>query len=117
MKKLIFFLCILSVSMFCFGQNEHFKFRDIEIKGKVTEFVNKLKSLGYTPLTVNANTHILKGSFIGKECEIHVHSTPISKTVYGVTVFFPKEKSWFLLKGTPNILFLTFKFSQRAEVR
>jgi len=78
------------------------KFRDIEIDGKLNEFVSKMKGLGYTFIENYKNTAIMEGNFIGKECRIFILSTPKTKTVWKVAVFLPKESSWRSLKSEYN---------------
>jgi len=91
MKKLLAFIFVVLFFEFCFAQNEHFKFKEIEIDGQVIEFVDKLQKSGYSIFGIATEDGcILKGEFWGEECELIVFSTEKSKVVYGVAVNFNK---------------------------
>ena len=99
MKKIKLIALLLFVSIYCFGQDEHLKFRNIDITGNVTEFVDKLKGLGYSVALESDEAHILNGLFIGKECRICVLITEKTKTVWGVGVFLPENNAWTALQS------------------
>ena len=94
MKKIKLIALLLLVSIFCFGQSEHLKFRNIEIKGEVNRFVDQLKEIGYTVTVESDEATILNGVFIGKECRIYVLKSEKTKTVWGVGVYLPEFSSW-----------------------
>lgn len=98
MKKITLFLFVILNVNFCFGQNEHLKFRDIDIDGHITEFISKLEKLGYSIQVNSDDTVMLKGSFIGRECDIFVQFSSKTKIVYGVMIHLPIEKSWYSFK-------------------
>jgi len=99
MKNLIFLL--LFIPVFCLGQDKHMKFRDIELKGNILNFVNELQKLDYSLSSVEneGTTAVLKGKFIGKDCELFVLASSKTKTVWKVSVYFHKSNSWKTLKS------------------
>ncbi len=107
MKKLLLFsICIaLSCSIGVAQSNsslppKHLSFRDIPIDGNITNFVNKLKNSGFSLIKLNGNSATMTGKFTGKDCEIFVTASTKTNTVYKVSVYLPKETSWYSAKST-----------------
>ena len=100
MKNLLFYL-LLFIPTVSFGQNEHIKFRDIELNGTILNFVAELKKLNYSISDVDyeGTTIVMKGKFIGRDCELIILSTAKTKTVWKVAVYFKKSNNWLSLKS------------------
>ena len=99
MRKLLLFTFLFFISFISFGQSIHLKFRNIEIDGNVSQFVEKLKEIGYTVKMEADEAYILNGIFIGKESKLCVLITEKTKTVWGVGVYLPENSSWEALKS------------------
>jgi hypothetical protein len=100
MKKNIVIITLLFISIAVFGQNvNHIKFRDIAVDGELSQFVSKLKNIGYSlESTTKDNASILKGTFLGKKGDLFVISSPKTKTVWKVAFYFREDDSWKSLK-------------------
>jgi len=101
MKKLLL-LTVLLIPFLCFSQSEHLKFRDIEINGTATQFLSKLKNLGYIVKDVDSDGYTMKGKFAGDDCTLYIYSSPKTKTVYKIVVVFSEKSSWHSLKNQYN---------------
>ena len=75
---------------------EHLKFKDIPINGKINSFAQKLVNIGYQRQMAGEENEliILKGEFVNKQCAIVVNGTKKTKTAYLVTVLLPTETDW-----------------------
>jgi len=102
MKKILYIILLLLFSFSTFAQSEHLKFRDIELNGSITDFIQKLEKLGYSVKTNLNDIYLLEGDFIGKTCEVIVVSSKKTKTVWKVKVNLPEGKSWYSLKSEYN---------------
>lgn len=90
---------LLFTSIFCFGQNEHLKFRDIEINGTLTEFLTRLTKIGYKTSKMYDGMCSMDGAdFAGKESKITVFFDSETKIVSSLRIDFPCEKDWNTLK-------------------
>ena len=85
MKKVILFICLL-FTVTCVYSQEHLKFKDIPIDGKLSTFVKKLKEQGYTQTDKEEYYYSLKGKFAGEDVNITPYGTEITKTVWKVMV-------------------------------
>lgn len=96
MKKVLFVLMMFFAS-FCWGQ----QFDGVEIFGSLSSVISSFKSKGYVVKSyINSHDALLKGYFLGDYIEIYVFSTPKTKKVCKVSIFFPKEETWDALKGS-----------------
>lgn len=91
---------------------EHLKFKDLEINGNIHDFICNLQELGFSVLTQidDYNITILQGLFAGLMCDIYVAYSPISKTVWKVSVHVSNPENWVDIKNKYNLF---FSFSQR----
>lgn len=119
MKKLLFSLLIIAVSVAAYAQGQHLTFKNIPIDGSLTKCVNALKNAGYElkyqdPDGVGA---IMEGSFTNQKATVAIITTPQSKTVWKIAVLFEDQNSWYSLKGDYLILKanLTTKYGQPEE--
>ena len=96
----------------------HFTFKDIPMDGSVTEFADQLIKQGFTIEDTNSLGAVLSGSFTGKDVYIVAQATPKTKTVYGVTVVYPQQTSWKVLKSDYDNIksMLTVKYREPFEV-
>ena len=76
----------------------HFQFRGVPIDGHLSDFVAKMKQLGYTEKVQYEDVVIMEGTFTGRNAELHILHTPKSKAVYSVEVYLDKASSWHFLK-------------------
>jgi hypothetical protein len=97
MKRLVLLLlCTLPILLFA---QEHMEFRGIPIDGNVSDFVSKMKGIGYTLDEVDGDITIMNGKFTGKDASIYIISSPKTKIVCRVTVYFEKQTSWSSIKS------------------
>ena len=95
MKRVVFFLTFLVMSLVCFGQteSEHLKFMGIPLEGSLSNFTNKLKAKGFKETTEGPN--LLIGYFAGiADCHIFITCFNNTNQVESVTVAFPVSESW-----------------------
>ncbi|KAA6342110.1 hypothetical protein EZS27_010105 [termite gut metagenome] len=93
MKKILLILNFIFITLNSFGQN-HFIFNNLEINGKVTNFIDKLTKNDRFKIIgkIDENCHQLYGNFIGKDkCRINVINTPKTKIVCYVEVFLSED--------------------------
>ena len=100
MKNLFSFF-LLFISVVGFGQNGHIKFRDVELKGPILNFVSEMQKLDYTVSGTEqgGSAMIMAGKFIGRECKLFILSTAKTKTVWKVVVYFNKTNDWITLRS------------------
>lgn len=104
MKKILLLsITSLILSIACFAQTEHLKFKGFPITGKLSSFVSTLRSAGYSTVTTTENSIIMKGAFAGfEDCVVFVISTPKTKTVWKIVVYLPEQTSWYSVKSRYN---------------
>ena len=113
MKRVVFFLTFLVLSLVCFGQteSEHIKFMGIPIDGTQKAFINKLKAKGFEQDEMFPR--ILYGKFAGYSgCRIIIpgDENDFDSSFGMVTVIFPEAKDWEELSLTyDNLKRLTTK--------
>ena len=78
---------------------EHLEFRGIPIDGNLTNFVSKMKSIGYTVEAEDGNVVLMKGKFTNRDATLLVCSSVKSHTVWKVCVLFDEASSWNSLKS------------------
>lgn len=93
MKKILISIAIiiaLITAMFAYFQSnkEHYKFLDIPLNLKEDEFYEQLRMKGFK---YDKESDEYSGRFGGEKCWILLHSTAITKTVYGVTVILEND--------------------------
>jgi len=91
-------LAFLLLSTLGFSQ-EPMKFRNIPLRGTLTEFANQLVKLGYTiEDKTEKDVIIMSGQFANNKCEIILLGTLTSNIIWKVGVYFPKNTSWSSIK-------------------
>jgi hypothetical protein len=70
----------------------------IPVGGNETEYIDKLKNKGFKAYDKKGNITYLKGEINDEEVTLGAISTPISKTIWKLVIFFPIQNSWGLLK-------------------
>ncbi len=107
MKRVVFFLTFMVISLVCFGQeeSEHLLFKGIPIDGSLESFSKKLHEKGFRPVfeTLEAfrdsagyySINILKGSFYDDpNCKVFIIEDKDSKRVYQIGVLFSPIYLW-----------------------
>ncbi len=94
------FVCLI-FAMSIYAQDQHLTFKNIPIDGPLRTFVSKLEQQGFRldEYSDDRTAAFLTGNFTGEEATIIVVTTPSTKKVCRVAVFFPKKKSWHSLKS------------------
>lgn len=95
-------LFVLFFANFVFAQTEeHLTFKGIPINGSLTTFVQKMKTAGFSFVEyVSDNTiAVFSGKFAGDDAKIYVASSPKTKTVFKVVVYYGKQTSWQSIKS------------------
>jgi hypothetical protein len=88
-------LLLLLFSLDSFGQ----EFLGIKVDGKLNEVVTKFKQKGFKITSPDSNNPILKGKAGNLSVEIVIFSSPITKTVYKLTVYLPEQTTWASIKS------------------
>lgn len=101
MKKLILGFAALLLSLAVFAQeNQHLTFKKVPIDGTLSQFVTKMKAVGFTVVGQDSKTAILKGDFAGyKGCSVYAQTLDSKDLVYYVGVRFPSNDTWITLEG------------------
>jgi hypothetical protein len=93
-------LAVLSFFILLFSCNSFAQeFLGIKVDGKLNEVVTKFKQKGFTITAPDSNNPILEGKAGNLNVEIVIFSSPISKTVYKLNVYLPKQTSWSNIKS------------------
>lgn len=95
MKKLFLSILISCLAVTTFCQNSHLTFKGVPIDGTLTEYVNKMKALGFTHLGTEDGIALMQGDFAGyKNCTIGVQTLKPRNLVHEITVIFPSQEKW-----------------------
>lgn len=119
MKKILVTLVagILTISLF--AQDSHLKFKGVPIDGSLTEFVNKMKSAGFTHIGTEDGIAALQGDFAGyKNCTVAVFTVKPLNVVSMIGVIFNSRDNWADLEGDYDFFkeMLTEKYGVPAVV-
>lgn len=81
------------------------EFLGVKVDGKKDDAIAVFKSKGFIPSKIdyilksgNYNFAALDGTAGGKEVELSIHYTPISKLVWAFVIHLPEKTSWYSLK-------------------
>ena len=98
MKKIVIFISIvalLTTNSNIYGQ----EFLGIKVDGKLSEVVAKFKLKGFKVTSPDDTSPILVGKAGGSNVEVIILSSPISKTVFKIAVYLPKQNDWESIKS------------------
>ena len=97
MKKLSISLAICLLSIVTYSQSVF----GVEVSGLKTDVVNKFKAKGFKiPITPSLTVTTLQGTIDGTKYDVLVCNTPITKKVWKIIVYLPKQENWYDLKNT-----------------
>jgi hypothetical protein len=96
MKKYILLLLITLSSIFSYSQ----EFNGVLVDGDLPSFVSKMKAKNYTLRKYIENGAIMDGKVGYNDVEVFIFTTPKSKKVFRLSVYFPKKTTWSSLKGS-----------------
>lgn len=119
--------CITSIAFFlitivAFSQtklNDHLTFKGVPIDGTLNEFVQNMKSKGFSHMGTENGIGMLMGDFAGyKECVIGVSTLKDKDLVSKIVVIFPELDTWASLSGNYYNLkgLLAEKYGEPSEV-
>lgn len=115
--KTIILLFIIPV--FAYSQtSEHLSFKGVPIDGTLSEYVSKMKQVGFTYVKTDGGVAILKGDFASyKDCIVGVATLKGKDLVSKITVIFPTQESWSMLSSNYFNLkeMLTEKYGHPSE--
>jgi hypothetical protein len=93
-KQFLILLLVLSTNL-TFGQ----EFLGIKVDGKLNDVVEKFKLKGLKVTDGSTpNVKIMEGFVGDRNLEVYIKCTPTTKTVWGFTVYLPKQTVWSSLK-------------------
>lgn len=120
MKNFVTFLVLAVSALVSFAQSEseHLMFKGVPIDGTLSEYVSKMKSVGFNFLGEKDGTAVLKGEFAGfKDCKIFVSTLKAKDLVSTICVAFPYKNKWGLLEDDYKELksMLTIKYGEPSE--
>ena len=119
MKKILATLLSILIAASLFAQDAHLKFKGVPIDGSLTEFVNKMKSAGFTHIGTQDGMAALQGDFAGyKNCTVAVFTVKPLNIVSMIAVGFNIRDKWSDLESDYNLLkeLLTEKYGAPAQV-
>lgn len=95
MKNIFIILLASSLSNYSFSQ----EFLGVKVGGKKEAVVNVFKSKGFKVTgDIKEDVVSMKGIAASKELELNIVCSPISKTVWKFSVYFPEQSTWSRLK-------------------
>jgi hypothetical protein len=90
MKKLILLIYIFTLNFPLFAQQGHMSFLGIPVDGKIEVFNQKIVAKGFKPDVSHnaqkASPYWYTGYFAGYSCDVYVHFSKHSRTVYDVSI-------------------------------
>ena len=93
MKRfLLTIICVVAVIL-VYAEGK-MTFKGIDIDGDLPSFVDKLEMQGFVMQDMRDDCAIMSGTFTAEDVKLYIHATPISKTVYGVSVIYKPQDSW-----------------------
>ena len=114
MRKFLFTLICFTFAILVHAQEGHLKFKGVPIDGSLTEFVNKMKSAGFTHIGTPDGMAALQGDFAGyKNCTVAVFTVKPLNVVSMIGVIFQSSDNWADLKSDYDFFkeMLTEKYS------
>jgi hypothetical protein len=120
MKKILmlFTACLMAMMMNAQTANEHLKFKGVPIDGTLSQYVQKMKTAGFSMLGMENGAAILQGDFAGnKGCTIVVGTLKGKDLVSEIVVAFPEYETWSALYGSYSDLksMLTEKYGEPSD--
>jgi len=95
MKKLLFVLFTVLISTTTFSQS----FNGIEIGGKLSDFVSRMKQKGYSYVEQTENGAVMKGTLSGEIVEFWISVTAKTKVIWKLSIYFPENNSWYSINS------------------
>lgn len=119
MRRFLTTIISLVFATALFAQEAHLKFKGVPIDGSLTEFVNKMKTAGFTHIGTKDGIAALEGDFAGyKNCIVGVYAVKPLNIVSMIAVAFNARGSWSDLEHDYNTLkeLLTEKYGAPTKV-
>lgn len=119
MRRFLTTIISLIFATALFAQGSHLKFKGVPIDGSLTEFMNKMKTAGFTHIGTENGIAVLKGDFAGhKNCIVAVCTVKPLNIVSMIVVGFNTRDKWSDLEEDYNKLkgMLTKKYGAPTQV-
>ena len=119
MRRVLTTIISLIFATTVFAHETHLKFKGVPIDGSLTEFVNKMKTAGFTHIGTENGIAVLKGDFAGhKNCTVAVCTIKPLNIVSMIVVGFTTRDKWSDLEEDYNKLkgMLTEKYGVPTQV-
>lgn len=118
MKKLTILFGLTLMTTLSFSQ----EFLGVKPNGNKQDVINKFIQKGFKQTSKTANVVMMDGVVNNVKYEVHIVSTPISKKVWKLSIYLPRETNWYSIKtqyykfadklkekyGEPNNTYETF---------
>ncbi|MBR5018235.1 MAG: hypothetical protein IKX53_01190 [Bacteroidales bacterium] len=117
--KRFFTLAIALLNCLVLSAQDHLEFKAIPIDGTTSSFVESLTKAGFKKIQQTPEGVVLSGTFTGKECNVIVESSIITKTPHSVYVLLSEESDWATIKNDYNTIKkgLTLKYGEPAKMK
>lgn len=86
--------------------NRHITFKGLEIDGRLRDFVNELKKMGFKKSSFLENLSInetcMEGEFTREKVVVHIKTSKESGVVFEITIYFPdlnENADWYTVKS------------------
>lgn len=100
MKNIIAIITAAILSIVCFGQEAHLKFKGISIEGNYKAFAQKLIQKGFTQIESSEDGIILSGNFMATpNVMVLVYPDPTTKAVSAVSAMIEAGNNWPSIEG------------------
>ena len=93
MKRILLTIIFVVAVIFAYAEG-HMTFKGVDINGNIESFVAKLEEQGFVKQSIKKDHAIMTGFFTAEDVILYIHATPISNTVYGVSVVYKPADSW-----------------------
>lgn len=98
MKRIVLFV-VLTFSSYNLFASEHIKFMGIEVTGIFEDFKDSLEIRGFSYMSSFETLHKFYGKFANEIVSLNILTTPKTKTVCKVIVYFPEKHDWREIKA------------------
>lgn len=101
MKKFLFTLA-LTLSVINIMAQEHLTFMGIPIEGSMSEFCEKIKEKGFTPIDIKNDLSVFTGRFTGEDVMIFISAPNDGQNVSAIVVNYSESEVWNTLVTSYN---------------
>lgn len=94
MKKFIYTIALVIAMQVAYSQS----FNGVPISGDLPTAISRFKAKGFIVKKLYDNSVIMQGTLSNNQVDLFIFTTPKSKQIFKIALYFPKKISWLSLK-------------------